>query len=611
MPPTSTLRGALGQGLAAGGAAFALLLAFTLPERLHPFAPGELDVLLAARSAAAGVVLPLWAGAVHPEATGSWLAALALAAPLKLGVPDVLALRLAGATHLGLVVGATAGLASRVGGRRVGWLAAGLLVACPGFVGAHSRFMGTTVEVAALEALIVWGLLGLADGRRGGWALGALFGLAVVCSPHALVLAPLAIGLLARRPRTGLAAAVAAATCWLPWQFLVDPRGPETPALAVLARGPAELGGLLDGGDVLTLLLHAPFALHPEAGWARLPFAAVLLLGAMAGLGLAVHGWQTRRRAEVGVAAWALLAAIPLLLADDLMGYPAGYRYFVNVLPPLAIAGALSLPRGRRGELAVGALLVVGLAALPAHRAAELDRPAAAFYAGQHRLSLPARRPLHTHISWLWPTLRADERAPFAQGYGLHLAREHGPMLPLFRSRSAMGLGDDRDRELAEAGQQASTWVGAVTLLPRGSSQRGFLAGLGLGIGEDGRVDADELALIRAAPDSDAVWFGVFAAVAERAHWSPRSGRLEIEGGWSAVAGTEPSADVVRRGLAECIDGASVPAAELLPGDAPPHIRSAVADTELPMATRAFGLRHPFTYAAVGLGGGSALRRAR
>ena len=336
------------------------------------------------------------------------------------------------------------------------------------------------------------------------------------------------------------------------------------------------------------------------------------LLGALlAGLGLGVHGLQTRRRGEIAVAAWALLAACPLLLADDLMGYPAGYRYYVNLLPPLAIAAAMALPGDRRGVAVAALLLAAGLTALPAHRAAEFDRPAAAFYAGQHRIALPWRRPLHTHFSWLWPSLRPEERAPFAQGYGLHLAREHGPMLPMFEELNAADLQDPREAELAAAGTRPSTWVGAATLVPRGSARRGLLAGLGLGIGEDGRVDAEELLLIRAAPDPQAVWFGVFAAVAERAYWTSRPDPLRVDGGWPALRGVEPDSEAVRGGLAECLDGAPVAPADLLPPDAPAHLRSALAQQELPMARRAFGLRHPFTFAEVGLGGGAARKRAR
>ena len=611
MSDTAPLRDALRQGALLGSVAFTILLIFTLPERLRPFAPGELDLLLAARSAARGVVLPLWAGSVHPEATGSWLAALALALPLKLGVPDVLALRVAGASHLALVVGATAGLAARMGGRRVGWLAGALLLACPGFVGAHTRFMGTTVEAAALEVVLVWGLLGLAAGRRGAVPLGAGLGLAVALSPHAALVAVLAVGLLWKRPRALSTTGLAAIAAWLPWQLLRDAKGPETPVGAVLARGPMEVLGMLDAGDVVSLLRHAPFALHPEAGIARWPFAVALLLLLVAGVGLGVRGVRGRKGADVAVAAWALLAALPLLLAGDLMGYPAGYRYYVNLLPALAIAGAMALPPGSRGAMAAVVLLAAGLSALPAHRAAELDRPAAAFYAGQHRLSLPWRRPLHTHFSWLWPTLRPEERAPFAQGYGLHLAREHGPMVPMFQTLSAQGPEDARLAELAAAGSTASSWVGAATLVPRGSARRGLQAGLGLGIGEDGRVDARELDLIRAAPDPDAVWFGVFAAVAERAHWTGVADRLVLEGAWASLRGVEPSVDAVRRGLAECLDGVEVPPADLLPPDAPDHLRSSIAQQELPMARRAFGLRHPFTYAEVGLGGGAARRRAK
>jgi hypothetical protein len=593
----------------AGVLAFILLLVFTLPERVRPFAPGELDLLLAARSAARGVVLPLWAGAVHPEATGSWLAALALALPLKLGVPDVVALRAAGAAHLALAVGATAGITARLAGRQAGWMAAALLLAAPGFVGAHSRYMGTTVEVAAAEAALVWGLLGLGAGRRGAaiWGLG--LGVSIAFSPHAALVALLGIWVLRRRLQALLVAGVAAAAAWAPFLILRDPLGPERPALAVLARGPGEVWSMLDAADVVTLLKHAPFALHPQPGGLSLPFAGAMGLAVLACIGLGVHAFRGRQTSGL-VVAWAGLAAMPLMLADDLMGYPAGYRYFVNLMPPLAIVGALALPKDRRGVATATVLLLLGLVSLPAHRSAELDRPAAAFYAGQHRISLPWRRPLHTHFSWLWPTLRPEEQAPFAQGYGLHLAREHGPMQPHLEALVSEGVATGRDAELAAAGTRPSTWLGAATLVARGGARRGFQRGFGLGLGEDGRLDARELSLLKAAPDSDAVWFGVYAAVAERAHWGVAE-RLVIDGGRAAIMGFEPSPEAVVQGLAECLDGAPTPPADLLPLDTPPHVRDAVVSTELPMARRAFGLRHPFKYAEVGLGGGAAKKRAR
>lgn len=602
------LRDALRQGAILGALAGAVLLAFTLPQTLRPFAPGELDLVLAARSAAAGVVLPLWAGSVHPEATGSWMASMLLAGPLALGLSDLWALRLAGALHLALAVGATVGLTARLAGRRASWFAGLLLIATPAFVGAHTRYMGTTVEATGIEAALVWGLLGLAAGRRGAVPLGLLLGVGVAFSPHVALAGVLALPLLRRRPRALLGVGLGAILGWLPWRLARDPLGPDAPAFGVLARGPGELLQLLDFGDLAALGAHLPFALHPAAGGLRWAFAGLAAAGLLAILGLAVHAAQRRDPALGVVAAWAALCALPLLLAEDLMGFPAGYRYFVNALPPLAIAGALALgPRvGARG---LPVLLALGLWALPSHRAAELDRPAAAFYAGQHRISLPAQRPLHSHFSWLWPTLRVEERGPFAQGYGLHLAREHGPMVPMFEALET-GPGA-RSRELAAAGVRASTWWGATTLVPRGSARRGLAQGLGLGLGEDGRLDGRELELLRAAPDPQATWFGIAAAVAERAYWSGAARPLEIEGGWAAVAGFEPSVDTLRGGLAECLDGRPLEAASLLPPDTPEHLKSAVAAEELPLGRRAFGLRHPFKYAEIGLGGNAARRRAR
>ena len=141
--------------------------------------------------------------------------------------------------------------------------------------------------------------------------------------------------------------------------------------------------------------------------------------------------------------------------------------------------------------------------------------------------------------------------------------------------------------------------------LPAGSARRGFYAGLGLGLAEDGELDSLDRELATAVPPESRsdLWFGVFAAVGERA-WAGRPAALVLDGGFEAWASLDPTFEAARSGLAETLDGAPTPAGSLLPEGAPASWQEDLAGLELPLGRRAFGLRHPFRYVGGGVEAG-------
>lgn len=568
--PGIDLRGAVRIAVVAGLVAAAALLGLTLPQRLHPFSPGELDVVLAARSFAAGRWLPLWAGSVHPGAVGTWMEAALLSPLLKVGIPDTVALRLLGGAHLALLVGGAAGLGARLRGATTGWCAAALLLALPLTLGAHTQTLGTTVELAGVELVLAWAALECRGSAARMGLVGLGVGTAIAASAHALLLVP---WLLLAVPWRGAGPALAAAAAaFAPWLLLRDPLGPKRAAIAVLDRPLTELPALVDFGDLGTLLAHAPFALQPGR-WLWVPVAAALGLAVLFG---ALRG----RRHERSLAALAVLAAAPLLLAGDLMGYPAAYRYFLPAVAPAAVLLAVPLARAPRRALGV-TVLAGGLAlasAWPGLSSQDLDRRGAAFYAGQHRMSW-SQRPLHTHLLWLLPAVEPAERGAFLQGYGLELGRVQRPL------RQGTGPAAHTD---------PATWLAVLPSLSS-AEQRGLLRGLGLGLGEDGRLDADELEFFAAAdPAARAdLWFGVFAAQGERAFALGVAEPLTAPP-WAELGPLQPGVQPVLGGLAETLDGRDGRAA--VPADWPPAFPAALQG-ELPMARGAFGLRHPLRYA--------------
>lgn len=572
-----------------------------------PFGPGELDLLLGARMMAAGILPPVWVGAVHPDAIGTWLASATLAPLLRAGVPDVAALKLVAGAHYALLVATTSGLTARLGGRRAGALAAGVLVlGAPSVLAAHSKYLATTVEAASLEVALLWAAIEV--GRRNRLRhlvpLGLAWGLAVAYSLHAAVALPLALaaalGVGARRrvlaPTLVLAAA---ALVQVPFIVLRDPLGPMRPPFSIKSLGLGQLTAMLDPADLVTLAARWPFALlHgteniPVASWTRwLHVPLALLLGASL-LGALVL--LARRALPEGVAPVALFglgAGAPLLIAGDLIGYPAAYRYFVPALAAAAVLFALAATSSARRApvpaAALALLLAPGLLAVPRATSTELSRPAAAYVAGQHRLSL-ARHPVHTHFLMLTPFVGDAEIGGWVQGYGRRLGREfrrtRAALLrerETVRTRPEVGVPDRLDRLWVDA--QPGRWLEAVDWIG-GTVRERFLVGIGLGIGEDGVIDGDEALLIEACTPADraAVWGGIGAAAGERWHWVRDGEPLTLAPSLASPDGD--AAGSFAAGLRFC-GGEDAPAADaLLPGI-----------TVMPGRTPYLTLPHPLTY---------------
>jgi hypothetical protein len=243
-------------------------------------------------------------------------------------------------------------------------------------------------------------------------------------------------------------------------------------------------------------------------------------------------------------------------------------------------------PAVRSGPiLALGAVLLgtTGAAILPRAAQGELQRPEAAFLAGQHRLCTP-REGLFHHALRLLPWLNEDEVAPFVLGWGLHMGREYAAQLPslLVQLQDAWPQPDAHPPGLADPLLRRTDphfWWTPVAALARPLALA-YASGLGLGVAEDGLLEAADLALIEAAPDFArmALWEGVGAAMGERATWA---GDLAAP----RVDGPAPAVD-----LAAFTRGHRATAP---PGQGPPPGWVDPAESgriELPMA-------HPFTYA--------------
>jgi hypothetical protein len=559
---------------------------------------------------------------------------------LRAGLADVLALKLLGALQFGLLCGAAAGLAARQRGLAAGSAAAGLLMlGAPSLLGMHTHFLGSTAEAAGPQLLGLWLLVelrrpGLAGRARAALALGAgvSAGLAAVLSLHAWVTAALWVGLLLVRtagPRRraaaleALALAGVAAALALPWFFPWDATGPPGPPLSVKGSTPGGVLAMLGWDDVALLFRRLPSALwHGPGGepsvaplhGAYVPWALLLaLLPALALLG--------RPRGLRVVAAHALVCEALLLLAGDLLGYPAGYRYYANFLGPAAVllgcaladgAGWLRVRFGRRAvtglAAAFAAALLPSLRTLPLAVETELDRPAAAFFAAQHRLAF-ARRPIHSHFLMFYAYLRDDELPGFCQGYGLHLGREfsrqqHDAGVELRDSARSPGRQIPMSLNPFWLKLQPETWLEpARTLLPAGRARDGFLRGVGLGVAEDGRLDAGDVRLLRAASDGERplLWEGVGSALGEHAYWlGAKAVSLRVEGGWSEVDGAMPRAEDLAAGMAETAGAAPWSLHEALDGDVPSELRASLSAPLAPRPRRGWALAHPFTYADVG-----------
>ncbi len=533
--PEATLRRAATTAAAVGlGAGAAALVVALRADR--PFAPGELDLLLTARAVAGGRPPALHLGAVHPDAVGTYFGALVVAPLLYVGLSGVAALKVVAAGHFAVLTGAAAGLTTRLAGRGAGLFAGLLLAGCPALFAAHTKYLATTSEVAAAEMTLLW-LLYEALGRRDrGWiALVALggggVGLSVAWSLHALwiaVLLPGAWWFLAPERRAGvLLWAVPAAAVALPFLLAQDPWSPPGPLLSVKSSSLLALPAFVGPSDFVELARRLPWALTGEEDAAvRFLFVPGLLalLGATA---VGLRGLRPPRFRGV-LALYVVGAGAPLVVAGDLLGYPAGYRYFLPCLAPAAVLLGL-LMKGhadrRPAVRDVGvALLLPGLLAPGLASTQELTPPAAAYLAAQHRLAF-SDRPLHMHFLVLTPYVADEELPGWIQGYGLHTARDwvaEKPVLDI-EFRDAMTIDAHRPPPAVDRRRHrrsAEAWLGIADLLaPRLRS--GFFAGLGLGLAEDGRFEPLEVELMAAVeePDRAAVGHGIAAAYHDRRYW--------------------------------------------------------------------------------------------
>ncbi len=581
------------------------VLALSLAGASNTFGPGELDLVLTARSMASGVYPPLWAGAVHPDALGTWIGAFGLSFLLRLGVPDVLALEGLAAAHFALLGAASVGLASRTAGWRAGIAAgAALVIGAPAIAGAHTRYLATTVEIASVELALLWVLVEWHRRPAVGWllALGLGLGTAVVYSLHAAWLGLLAltvVGWTAGRRGLGwrplvllVVTATSAAIAWIGWP---DPLGPPGHALTVKTLGPLELLTLFDPSDLASLARRAPFALltggeSDRAAQLRplhVPLAAAL---ALALLGAVVATVRRQVAAPISlVALFTLGVTAPLLLGGDLIGYPAAYRYFVPVIAPACVLLGTAVSRSpwpRSAGLVLAVLVAPGLLSLGTVSHTEMTRAEAAFFAGQHRLVFP-RDALHTHFLMLTPWVQDEELIGWVQGYGLHVGREYDRQVPTAKIEfddsfvgTDGGVPPIVNRHWHK--QRAQRWLeGADWLGP--DARSAFLVGVGLGIAEDGRLSELDLRLVESAVDSASVARGIGAARGERVFHIGDARPLQLDGShdW-----TPAERQAMAEGYAETAGGA----------------RPLFPDARL-TNLRVLAHPHPFTHADVGVMG--------
>ncbi len=587
--------GPLRVAVLAGLATLAVLFGVGLGGIDLPWAAGELDLLIPARAAAAGLALPGWAASVHPDAPGTWMESLLLAPLLALGLPDLLAVKALAAAHGALLVASATWLATRLAGARAGALCAGLLLlGAPTLASTYSRLQGTTAEAATWELLLVVLAIPIAGvpALRGAFlslVIGGAAGLAVAWSLHTILVLPTLICVIAHKGhrRRAILFTLGLVGGALPFFLFPDPLGPPRAILSIHSQSPIDILTGLGWDDAWTLLRQLPHAMSPGAP--RLPGHDVRhFLAAPWGLLLLAGSIRALRSGGLPAlhAATGLGLLLPLVLAPDLVGFPSAFRWVVPALPWLAVATSSALAPTLRSSTVFAAFALLlgstGAALLPRVSQGELGRQGAVFVAAQHRLCFPKEGLFH-HALRLLPWVEPEEIGPFAEGWGLHLGREYATQLPTLQIELDDAWPTLDARPPADADPflrvtQPAFWWTPVAVLP-GEAHPSFARGVGLGIAEAGLLEPADLALIAAAPPglASALWEGVGGAMGERKTFAHDGAPPRMEGA------DAPQADIAAfsRGYR-----ATAP-----PGSEPPPGWAA------PGPPVAFALAHPFLYA--------------
>lgn len=119
---------------------------------------------------------------------------LVVAGLANVGVFDATATRLVGALLGGLAVGLIGLVGQRIGGRRVGLVAAAIAASYPMLWINDWRMMNESPYVLFLALALLWTYdYWMRPGTRTALKLGAAFGLAALCRPESLMLAPLVV----------------------------------------------------------------------------------------------------------------------------------------------------------------------------------------------------------------------------------------------------------------------------------------------------------------------------------------------------------------------------------------------------------------------------------
>jgi len=533
-------------------------------ESAPTLSPGEFDLLVTARAIAAFDFPPLWAGAIQPEAIGTYLGACEVAALLLLGIGGIAALKFCGLLHFSLLCGACVGLTARLGGGRAATLALALVsLATPNLFGFHLSFLATTTEVIGVQLIALWWLLELrwsTPDARGAQlkalGCGLLLGLALIYSSHSLLLVLFSPILLIVGSRASVRERLSQlglmfggiVTFVTPWHLPSGAPGLVTSTFTLKSMPVTQIIVGLGLDDLSSLTQQLPFALSgdPELGGIRGALHASWLIALLVALvwsclQLLRPEKKKERLVEALLGCYGLTALTPMLFAGDLAGYPAAYRYCFNGLTVGVIllglhyarqhhylVGKLGALPGTALALLLGGMLAPGLLSLPAQANWELTTEEAAFFAAQHRILILDESP-HLHFELLSPHLSGAERTNWFQGYGMLLGEEFEHHRALARTR-----GGPPGAKLPST----ALWLQASGLDQSEGLMSSFSTGLGLGLALDATLSADDLELAASLPNSaiDKLWFGIGAALGEQSYWSDSAPSLTIEGGAQALA---------------------------------------------------------------------------